>query len=36
MTGALLGGAVALCQLLGLFLLGYLFRTDHKPKGGAR
>ncbi len=35
MTSALLGGAIALCQLLGLALLGYLFRTDRKRKGGA-
>ena len=35
MNGALLGLATASCQLLGLFLLGYLFRTDRKPKGGA-
>ncbi len=35
MNGALLGLAMASCQLLGPFLLGYLFRTDRRPNGGA-
>ncbi len=36
MTGALLGGAIALCQLLGLALLGYLFRTDRNGRDGGQ